>query len=237
LEILADSHAPLNKYHRLLFRMTNTGEVPLKNLQMGVLLSENLWHRFGNSFGFTEKDLEVGEVREALLHVKTLKDGAGIIQAKLTTDEGADSTAAVSFAIGNARPIETKPAVKPTTPSTAPARLVPTFEIGETPIKPAPRELPDNAKPVTPEAKPLIPAEETTEPTPVKPAVPLKEKPVPDDFPAFPGELEPLPPKTEENKPPREAPIPAKKDPVKQPDPFEIPVKQEPVEDLFKADR
>jgi hypothetical protein len=215
--------------------MMNTGDVPLKNLRMGVLLSENLWHRFGNKFGFTEQDLEVGEVREALLHVKTLKDGEGIIEAKLTTDEGAESTAAVSFAIGNARPIETKPAVKPTTPPAEPARLVPTLEIGETPIKPAPRELPDNAKPVTPEEKPLIPAEEPTEPTPGKPAVPAKEKPVPDDFPAFPGELEPVPPKTEENKPPREAPIPAKREPVKQPDPFEIPMKKESEPDFFES--
>ena len=34
LEIIADPHAPVNKYHQLLFRITNVGEVPLTKLRM-----------------------------------------------------------------------------------------------------------------------------------------------------------------------------------------------------------
>jgi hypothetical protein len=230
LEIVTDPHAPLNQYHRLLFRMTNVGEVPLTNLRMSVQLSENLWHRFGQRFVFKETGLNVGEVREALLHVKTLAEGEGTLNARLLTDDGAATSGTVAFAVGEST---AAPARK-----SAPENATPTRSDSRPPgpdRTPEPRSRPAGETPLI-RAAPNPEREPKPEP-----------KPEHDPFPEFPGAIDPLPaesPRSESiqenptrSEEPARTPDPPRREQTPPKDPFEIP-REEPSEpDLFKPDR
>ncbi|MBD3673546.1 MAG: hypothetical protein HUJ26_08465 [Planctomycetaceae bacterium] len=114
LSLTCEPAAQYKKYHQIVFLMKNTGEVPLHNLLMDVQLTGNLSHRFGQDFEFFEEQLDVGQTRRALLHVKTEDLGGANLQASLVTDEGAEAAGQCEFAIvGNgeieARGVESSP--------------------------------------------------------------------------------------------------------------------------------
>jgi len=243
LSLTCEPAAQYKKYHQIVFLMKNTGEVPLNNLLIDVQLTGNLWHRFGKEFEFFHKQLEVGQTRRALLHVKTEDLGGANLQASLVTDEGADAGGHCQFVIiGNgeieARGIEApevnaeefvQPEVSPNEEpnwrergSEPQPKLVP--ESFDEPFS-RPAEKPRSLKEAA-EAKPVETPKETT-PT-EQPISDSKPKPQPkpsstpaDDFPSFPGNYEPLP----ERKPVPEK-QPAESKPIKE-SPFDAPPNQD----------
>lgn len=245
--------AKYKKYHQIVFQITNTGEVPLQNLLMDIHLTGNLWHRFGQDFEFFHKQLEVGKTHEALLHVKTEQLGGAQLQAELVTDEGAAASGHCQFTVvGNgeieSQNIPVQPAAEASGEETSPKRerewnprpdseprLVPDAEDPFSLPSPRPANEP-RAKPVSQpktlkEASEADPAEK---PAPVKEA-PIRKpetKPV-DDFPAFPGEIGPLP----ERKPVVPPKQPLETESTKE-SPFDRPVEkkketEKPAEDPF----
>ncbi len=244
LSLTCEPAAQYKKYHQIVFLMKNTGEVPLNNLLIDVQLTGNLWHRFGKEFEFFHKQLEVGQTRRALLHVKTEDLGGANLQASLVTDEGANAGGQSEFVIiGNgeieAREIETPtpeinddqfvqpqplPDEEPNWRERGSLQPQPTLvpeSFDEPFARPSakPRSLKDaaEAKPVEkPVIKEAIPAEQPISDSKLKP----ESKPT-DDFPSFPGNFGPLP----ERKPVPEK-QPAESESLKE-SPFDLPPKRE----------
>lgn len=248
LSLTCEPAAQHKKYHQIVFLMKNTGEVPLNNLLMDVQLTGNLWHRFGREFEFFETQLDVGQTRRALLHVKTEELGGANLQASLVTDEGADAAGQCEFVIiGNGR-IEARgvesPSVDPNSDDfqqPQPLAEEETKEWRERGTQPSetPKPVADSFdQPISrPEKQPrsLKEADETAplEKPAAKELVPEKNKEKVDEFPEFP-EFAPLP----ERKPQSEN-SPQENDTTNK-SPFDLPPKQEeskeektPAEDPF----
>jgi hypothetical protein len=192
------------------FKITNTGEVPLHNLLMNIHLTGNLWHRFGQDFEFFHKQLDVGKTREALLHVKTQELGGAQLQASLATDEGADASARCQFTVVKKGAIESREIPERPAPNTTREEPSPRKEPKwRTRPDSDPRVVPDAHDPFSlpsapkPRANPVsrskpgeAPVEESPsqQPAPVEGKPPAKPESQPaDDFPPFPGEVGPLP--------------------------------------------
>ncbi|GEM_PF-1365315 len=245
LSLTCEPAAQYKKYHQIVFLMKNTGEVPLNNLLIDVQLTGNLWHRFGKEFEFFHKQLDVGQTRRALLHVKTEDLGGANLQASLVTNEGANAGGQCEFAIIGNGEIEAR-GVETSTPEINDDQFVQPQPLpNEEPNwrergseQPQPKLVPENfdepfarpsAKPrslkdaaeATPVEKQPILKEATPVKQPISDSKPKLESKPADDFPSFPGNFEQLP----ERKPVPEK-QPAESEPVKE-SPFDLPPKRE----------